>query len=105
MNVRFEYLYRDAGNNKKWGEIIFSNTKDLDIKSIKEIIGSYFIDELYFDANDIRVAELHFEAYDSSLDHDWHEFKDCTATDNSINDIYNRDISEFIDEIQASINS
>jgi len=25
MNVRFEYLYRDAGNFKNWGEIVFFN--------------------------------------------------------------------------------
>jgi hypothetical protein len=25
MSVRFEYLYRDAGNFKNWGEVVFFN--------------------------------------------------------------------------------
>jgi len=29
MNVRFEYLYRDEGNFKNWGEIVFFNPRNI----------------------------------------------------------------------------
>jgi len=34
MNIIFEYLYRDAGNNKNFGSVIFSNHKGLSVEEI-----------------------------------------------------------------------
>jgi hypothetical protein len=44
MNIRFEYLYRDAGNFKKWGEVIFSNKNNRDANDLEKQAKSVLID-------------------------------------------------------------
>ena len=47
-NMAFHYLYRDAGNFKKWNTIIFSNPKKLTIKWIRDEIARLLPDDLFF---------------------------------------------------------
>ena len=73
MNVAFEYLYRDAGNSKNWGEVVFSNPNDIAIGAIIAEAQDALIDGCYFIAEQARVPVLHFGDYDPELDHGWHE--------------------------------
>jgi len=36
MNILFEYLYRDAGNNKKWGEVVFHNKENINLTVLND---------------------------------------------------------------------
>lgn len=100
QNVKFEYLYRDAGNFKNWGDVIFSNKRRLPIENINNEITLYLIDGLYFNANELEIKDLHSNSIDIDLDHDWHEFHACKNTDEYLSDVKNRDISDIILKLQ-----
>jgi hypothetical protein len=36
-NIKFIYLYRDAGNYKNWGEVVFYNKNKLPKESVREL--------------------------------------------------------------------
>ena len=44
MNIIVEYLYRDAGNNKIWGEALFSNKSNLGLHDLLKMIKEKLID-------------------------------------------------------------
>lgn len=75
MNIRFSYLYRDAGNFKNFGEAIFSNPNETSLEDLSARVKLALLDEMYFDAYAVGLPELFFEDYDDELDHDWHEFE------------------------------
>ncbi len=74
MCLRFHYLYRDAGNFKRFGFVDFLVSEIPDLFSEIEFVKSHLIDGLYFDHKAFLVPDLHFETFDSDLDHSWHEF-------------------------------
>lgn len=82
MNLRFEYLYRDAGNFKQWGEVVFTNRDGVSPQDIKDTLSAVAIDGLYFYAHKVGLPDLHFEKHNSELDHDWHEVADFVPTKN-----------------------
>jgi hypothetical protein len=96
MNIRFEYLYRDAGNNKRWGEVVFANQQGLDVNVIMAYIADRLIDGHFFEIHELDIPPLRFETYDGELDHDWHEFSACMNTGDEVTDSQCRDISEFM---------
>lgn len=84
----FEYLYRDAGNWKAWGQLLLEGaSNDDDISSLRANLesGQFFI------AEQLGVPTL-FQAFQAQYggptqdDHPWHEF-DCVrpATQAEIN--------------------
>lgn len=96
MNVRFEYLYRDAGNYKNWGDAIFSNVKNHDVPSLEQQVRESLIDGEFFVAEAAEVPVLRFPEYVRSLDHDWHEFYGLVPTEEIVSDVKNRSIDDFI---------
>jgi hypothetical protein len=60
MNVRFEYLYSDAGNFKSWGELVFPNPHNINVDRVKSIAVNALIDQACFVANKADVPESHF---------------------------------------------
>jgi hypothetical protein len=96
MNIKFEYLYRDAGNNKNWGEIIFTNKKNRNINVIDQAIRKILIEKEFFSVNNLNIPDLHFTEHDIDLDHDWHEYHSVSETTNEPTDKLNRDIADFI---------
>ena len=100
MNIQFEYLYRDAGNNKKWGDVIFSNLENIEVATINQKIKKNLIDHEFFVAENVGVPDLHFSQHIETLDHGWHEFYNFIATDIEPNDVQNRDIIEFIESFK-----
>ena len=102
--MKFEYLYRDAGNNKIWGEIVFSNYDHIDPKVLDTHIRKLLIDHEFFIARKSNLPRLSFPIWDQKLDHDWYEYSSIDVTSDRENDIYNRDIKEFIGSLkQASV--
>ncbi len=100
MNIRFEYLYRDAGNFKRWGEIVFSNPGDIGEKLIASMAEDALIDSLYFVASKARIPDLHFSDYNEQLDHDWHEMHEFQPTTDVVSDSENRTIDEFLESLR-----
>lgn len=108
MNVRFEYLYRDAGNFKNWGEVVFSNPRDVPADTIASIVNqalidrTFFIDHTFFIATKVDVPDLHFSEHIEGLDHGWHEVHAFQPTDDPPNDVRSRNIEEFVESLRCA---
>lgn len=100
-NLKFEYLYRDAGNYKNWGEVVFYNKSCMSVESIRQEIISKLIDKKFFVASALKIKDLHFAIADADLDHEWHEFNNCSLTNEPVNDEEKRDISEIIKTLES----
>lgn len=100
MNVKFSYLYRDAGNYKNFGEVVFSNDKGLTIQEIQAVIFACLIEERWFVADRWSLPDLHFKEFDwdSELDHEWHEYEMLEETDQAAT--ATEDISAFLLRVQ-----
>lgn len=96
MNMRFVYLYRDSGNFKKWGDVVFSNEDDIEEEIVMKRIIDNLEEGLYFRSEDLQVADLHFEEFNPLIDHHWHEFHCCSITTDAITDCFHRDIKSII---------
>lgn len=105
MNVKFEYLYRDASNYKNWGEVIFSNKCGLEIKVIEIQIENDLVDNQFFIAEQLDLPVLYFDKYDLEMDHSWHEFSSISECENRSNDMKDRDIREIIELLKCNVNS
>jgi hypothetical protein len=92
-NIKFNYLYRDAGNYKQFGCVIFANPNNLTVDLIKSEIYSKLIDGEFFIASELNIPSLFFENT-NDLDHIWHEFHSIENTSEISND--NRSIEELI---------
>lgn len=102
MNMRFEYLYRDAGNFKNWGELVFSNPHNIKVDIVTLMAESVLIEKAYFIANKADVPDLHFEQYNEQLDHSWHEVHAFIPTKEAPNDPRGRNIEEFIESLRGT---
>jgi hypothetical protein len=102
MNIDFEYIYRDAGNNKIWNRVVFANPLGLSTVQILGLIRPALIDQQYFVADEVRLPILRFPVFDQDLDHDWYEYSTVEETQNDPDDILERTIDEFIMEVIRS---
>lgn len=102
MNIRFEYLYRDSGNYKNWGSIVFSNPQNEKVEVLTERVRSCLIDHAFFVAAKAGVPDLHFDNFDEELDHGWHEFAFVEYTLESPNDTQGRNISQFLLDLKSA---
>jgi hypothetical protein len=102
-NIKFNYLYRDAGNCKNWAEIVFSNPDRHSINAITEALVDAFLQDGIFVAHQIRVPEVFlFDSGDATLDdHCFHEFDTVEPTLECPTDRYLRSISEFVAEVES----
>lgn len=80
MNIRFNYMYRDAGNYKNFGFAVFKNPNSLSISELNKRLGRVMIDEYYFDHTKFRLPPLFFENLNDD-DHTWHEYISMEPTD------------------------
>ena len=103
MNARFQYLYRDGANYKKWGEVVFSNDERLHIEGVNKALRSAFPPDGLFIAHQIRIPEAFFtgEYPITALDHCFHEFCSLEPTPDLPTDLYQRSIQEFLVEVVA----
>ncbi|MGV8894101.1 MAG: hypothetical protein ACOH2K_14390 [Burkholderiaceae bacterium] len=99
MNIRFSYLYRDAGNFKNFGEIVFTNPHNLPLEELFAKLKLALLDEMFFDAFAVGVPDRFFDDYDEELDHEWHEFECLEEVDSLPTDQQNRSIEIFISRL------
>lgn len=100
-NIKFSYLYRDAGNYKKWADVVFSNQDEVALESVARSLKAAFLQDGLFIADQIRIPEAFlFDRGDTtSDDHCFHEFNSVEISPDDANDQYSRSIDEFIAEV------
>ena len=98
-NIRFSYLYRDGGNYKLYGEVIFSNQEAMLVDEIELQIRQHLLDGEFFNPTDWGIVPLSFDKYDEEMDHQWHEYERIEETRDENSD--NRSIKTFIEEISC----
>lgn len=101
MNIRLEYLYRDAGNYKNWGNVVFSNPNSIPIDRAEKFVSDALIDHQYFLAKSVGLPDLHFPEFNADLDFLFHEFHALASTDESPDDLQGRSIDQMIDSLRA----
>ena|ERR1700692_1325623 len=101
-NVKLIYLYRDAGNYKKWAEVVFSNPERLELEALNNTLRDAFLPDGLFIAHQIRLPEafLFTEGDATSDDHCFHEFAVTEMTMEAPTDSHSRSISQFIAEVE-----
>ena len=102
-NVEFMYLYRDGGNYKKRGVVIFSNPEGVDINLASEKLRQAFLPDGLFIARQVRVPEVFLYSHGKFTDDDhcYHEFDVLNSTSKAANDKQLRSIQQFLDEVAA----
>jgi len=56
--IRFNYLYRNSGNWKKFGSKKFSNPEKLTIEEIEQKIRQNLIDQEYFYPDQVGIKKI-----------------------------------------------
>jgi hypothetical protein len=57
-NVEFSYLYRDGGNYKKFGRVVFPNPDQITCHAIEKALMEAFLEDGLFIANQVRLPEM-----------------------------------------------
>jgi hypothetical protein len=102
MNIRFNYLYRDAGNFKQYGSVVFRNPLNRSLAEIEAKLQQCLIDGMYFVAEDLNLPALQQYGYDAALDHDWHEFESVEYCEEPIDDSVECDIAALVLDLAGS---
>ena len=97
MNIKFCYLYRDAGNYKLFDFIVFSNRRGYTITQIEQKLRSLLISETYFFPEQWNIPRLKFDNFDPELDHGWHELEEVDYTEEPTTSA--QDINEFLESV------
>jgi hypothetical protein len=79
-NIKFNYLYRDSGNYKRFNSVIFANPDNIDLLELEVFIKSKLIDETWFYANEWNLPEVFTKIIDFRIDPTWHEFESVGYT-------------------------
>jgi len=93
--IRFNYLYRDSGNWKKFGSKLFLNPDQLTLEEIEQKICQNLIDQEYFYPDQVGIKKFKFHRYLD--DYSWYEFESVemlTNTDSSMKEL--KSISDFL---------
>lgn len=97
---KVDYLYRDAGNYKQYGSVIFTNVFDISITYFVDLAKLVFIDGIYFDPLVLGIDTLYIHEYNSEFDHTWHELEKVSLTFDP--PAVSLDISDFISNAMKS---
>jgi hypothetical protein len=100
-NVKFNYLYRDASNFKKFASVVFSNPSGMNPLAVsKSLEDAFWVDGLFI-ADQIRVPEVFlFTKCDISIDdHCFHQFQSIELTLQVPTDTHGRSIGDFVAEV------
>jgi hypothetical protein len=105
-NILFEYLYRDAGNWKQYGQAVFTNIGESPLANIEAQIRAALHDGQWFLAEKIDLETQFIGDHNTDDDHPWHEFDKVSETNLSPSDPAfidgpRRDIAQFIRAMQA----
>ena len=99
-NIKFNYLYRDAGNYKNDGSVIFANPDNIDLSELETLIRTKLDCGLWFYHHQWQLPDLHFGTWDNELDHTWHEFESVEQTGEAPNP--EASLSDFIKMIKEA---
>ncbi|MEX0740803.1 MAG: hypothetical protein WD071_15820 [Pseudohongiella sp.] len=102
MQIQFNYLYRDAGNFKQFGSVVFDNNKCISVEELENQVRAALIDGQYFIAAKVGVPNLWVCPYDAELDHGWHEFEGLGDRDTDSNNVDSRDITTFLGDLRKN---
>lgn len=80
INIKLNYLYRDSGNYKQFGNVVLTNLNNLEIAHVEEVIRQNLIDQEFFSAEHWGLPTLYFHEPTTS-DHEWHEFESVGVDD------------------------
>lgn len=72
-NIRFNYLYRDSGNYKKFGHRDYSNPENLPLVEIERQIRQHLIDGEFFYPEQAGIPKFRFHRFLD--DFSWYEFE------------------------------
>jgi hypothetical protein len=109
MNIRLEYLYRDASNYKRWAEVVFENPQALSAAEVMETLGDatkrwrLFADVLHFRPERVGLPTCYLTEIgypESEDDMDLHEVHRVVATEQPCTD--RRTIERFLADLGAS---
>lgn len=78
--IRFNYLYRDSGNYKKFGIKRFSNPEQLTVEEITQTLEQKLIDHAYFYPEQVGIKKFKFHRYMD--DYSWYEFESVEILEN-----------------------
>lgn len=103
MNIELEYRYRDFGNFKNYGSVVFGNQSNLAIEEVDLAILELVGDDQTFVASRLGIPEMFFTdfPYDPDLDWEMHEYSRVSETDLPINDAQHRDICDLLSQMRA----
>jgi len=79
-NIQFNYKYRDAGNYKVFGYVVFSNPNEYSLEFIESKLRASLIDSEFFDPKDWELPRLKFDDWVPDLDHTWNEYESVEYT-------------------------
>lgn len=102
MSIRLVYLYRDSGNWKNWGRVVFANPRGVSPGRLTKKANTFLFAQYHFNAERAGVPDLHFPDHDYDLDHEWHEVYAFEATDELPNDPEGRDIDMFMKSLKSA---
>lgn len=98
-NTAFVYLYRDADNYKKWGEVVFAGEYN---EAYEEALKEACQAREFFVAEQVRISEVFLWQEDgwepTVADHGWHQFWELNPSDEMPDDAHGRRIGEFVEE-------
>jgi hypothetical protein len=98
MNIKFSYLYRDGGNYKNYGFVVFANPDNIELLALETLIRFKLTDHEWFYVDQWEVPDLHFDTWDNELDHTFHEFESIEYTEDAPNSTVT--LQEFIENVK-----
>jgi len=100
VNIRMDYLYRDAGNYKTWSAVVVPNAPSpISSHEADAIARASLIDGGWFVAAAAGLPDLRGNEWDDELDHDWHELHGFAETDAVPDDQQGRDIRALLESL------
>lgn len=68
MNIKFNYLYRDAANYKQFGSVVISNLEGFTLEELDLFLKKYLIQEEFFVPSNLGLPN----PFDPEVNHEWH---------------------------------
>lgn len=98
MNTGLEYLYRDASNYKRWGEVVFAGEATAELR---ERFANVLHEGEWFIAEQVRLPNVFLDDFPiNDDDHCWHEFFAFVSTDAEVTDAYDRTMEQLVTEFE-----
>lgn len=82
-NIKFSYLYRDSGNYKYWGAVVFAHSGAYSLVELEALLGVKLIDGTWFYADAWGLPEIFPACCDFRTEPTWHEFAGLEYTDDA----------------------